>query len=244
MKDRHAHGAHDVHAAHSATNPHDPRQDAYRVLADEVRFEAGVPVAWRFQVVGPEGVVTRYRVQHERELHLIVVRNDLTSFAHLHPERSPDGTWVIDLTLPAPGRYTAFFDVAPHDADPATLRLALEAPGAWRPVEPTGTTRRAAVDGYEIELRGDVAPGEGSGISFGVRKGSETVDPAPYLGAAGHLVAVRAGDLDYLHVHPLGPASTGEIPFMMHAPGPGTYRLFLQFLHGGRVRTADFTLTI
>ncbi|NKX51639.1 hypothetical protein HER39_13910, partial [Arthrobacter deserti] len=28
----------------------------------------------------------------------------------------------------------------------------------------------------------------------------------PYLGAYGHLVALRAGDLAYLHVHPEGAA--------------------------------------
>ena len=39
-----------------------------------------------FTVVGPDGQpVTAYDEQHERDLHLIVVRRDLTGFQHVHP---------------------------------------------------------------------------------------------------------------------------------------------------------------
>ena len=64
----------------------------------------------------------------------------------------------------------------------------------------------------------------------------------PYLGASGHLVALRAGDLAYLHVHPLeGGAEIGRIAFAATYPSAGRYRLFLQFRHAGRVHTAALT---
>jgi len=66
-------------------------------------------------------------------------------------------------------------------------------------------------------------------------------DLQPYLGALGHLVALREGDLSYRHAHPAPAGSTGEISFENVALEPGTYRLFLQFRHGGRVHTATFT---
>ena len=59
----------------------------------------------------------------------------------------------------------------------------------------------------------------------------------PYLGAGGHLVALREGDLAFLHVHPTGDGPDFEVEF----PTPGRYRLFLQFKHEGRVHTAAFT---
>ena len=62
-------------------------------------------------------------------------------------------------------------------------------------------------------------------------------DLQPYLGARGHLVMLRAGDLAYQHVHPLGDA----LAFDAGDAAPGTYRLFLQFRHAGRVHTAAFT---
>ena len=39
-------------------------------------------------------------------------------------------------------------------------------------------------------------------LRFTVSRGGETIRTEPYLGAGGHLVALREGDLAYLHVHP------------------------------------------
>lgn len=40
-------------------------------------------------------------------------------------------------------------------------------------------------------------------LTLSVAKGTHPVtDLQPYLGAYGHLVALRQGDLAYLHVHP------------------------------------------
>lgn len=67
-------------------------------------------------------------------------------------------------------------------------------------------------------------------------------DIEPYLGARGHLVALREGDLAYLHVHPESDATEGrDIRFAVEYPSAGRYRLFLQFKHEGRVHTAAFT---
>ena len=61
-------------------------------------------------------------------------------------------------------------------------------------------------------------------------------DIEPYLGARGHLVALREGDLAFLHVHPESEASEGsDIRFAVEYPSEGRYRLFLQFkLDGAR----------
>jgi hypothetical protein len=73
-------------------------------------------------------------------------------------------------------------------------------------------------------------------------------DLEPYLAAYGHLVALREGDLAYLHVHSEGAPGDGrtpagpEIVFTAQVPSPGSYRLFLDFRHGGRVHTAAFTV--
>jgi len=77
---------------------------------------------------------------------------------------------------------------------------------------------------------------------------SSVRDLQPYLGAYGHLVALRSGDLAYLHVHPGGEPGDGktrpgpDISFTATAPSEGAYRLFLDFKHEGKVRTAAFTV--
>ena len=79
------------------------------------------------------------------------------------------------------------------------------------------------------------------------RDGEPVTDLQPYLEAYGHLVALRAGDLAYLHVHPDGAPGDGTTPsgpditFYAEVPSAGAYRLYLDFQHGDEVRTAAFT---
>ncbi|GAT66229.1 heavy metal-associated domain-containing secreted protein [Planomonospora sphaerica] len=211
--------------------------------------EPGEKTDFRFSVTGPDGrPVTRFTPQHEKELHFIVVRRDLTGFQHLHPVREADGTWSVPLTLPEPGEYRAFADFAPEGAEGMTLGTDLSAPGDYRP-EPLGEpVRTATVDGYTVTLAGDLVPGRSSGLTLSVsRDGEPVTDLEPYLGAYGHLVALRDGDLAYLHVHPGGEPGDGRtaagpgITFHAEVPSAGAYRLFLDFKHGGEVRTAEFT---
>ncbi len=66
----------------------------------------------------------------------------------------------------------------------------------------------------------------------------------PYLGAGGHLVALREGDLAFLHVHPTeshADEHDSSIGFAATFPTAGRYRLFLQFKVDGRVQTVAFT---
>lgn len=75
-----------------------------------------------------------------------------------------------------------------------------------------------------------------------VRRDGEVVTTEPYLGAAGHLVALRDGDMAYLHVHPLDDELSGPVRFAIEVPSSGTYALFFDFLLDGEVRTARFVV--
>jgi hypothetical protein len=202
-----------------------------------------------FHVTGPDGEpVTRFDVAHEKRMHLIVVRRDTAGFQHVHPTMAADGTWTVPLTLDDPGSYRAFADFAPTGGEPATLGVDLAVPGDFRPAE-YGASRVATVDGYEVRLDGDVVPGKTAKLTLNVSKdGKPVTDLQPYLGAYGHLVALRVGDLAYLHVHPDGEPGDGKtepgpaITFYAEVPSAGAYRLFLDFRHGDQVRTAEFTL--
>jgi hypothetical protein len=82
-------------------------------------------------------------------------------------------------------------------------------------------------------------------LSFAVtRNGKPVADLQPYLGARGHLVVLREGDLAYLHVHPTDEAdAVGHVVgFAATVPSVGGYRLYLDFRVDGVVRTASFRL--
>ncbi len=225
-------------------------ESGHSFVAESTRLQPGVETPFRFRITTPDGgVLQDYRPQHERDLHLIVVSRDLASFQHVHPTRADDGTWEVALTLPAAGPYRAYADFAPADREEGlTLGLDLMAAGDDRPRELPEPSTRAEVDGYDIALAGQLGAEQEAELAFRIeRGGSPVTDLDPYLGAYGHLVAIRASDLAYLHVHPTEePGSSGtpagpEVRFAVHVPSDGAYRLFLDFSHGGEVRTAAFT---
>jgi hypothetical protein len=98
-------------------------------------------------------------------------------------------------------------------------------------------------DGYTVTLAGTPRVGD-TRLAFDVSLSGERVRTEPYLGAAGHLVAIRTGDLAYLHVHPHDDGQAETVVFTAELPTAGTYRLFLDFSHGGTVRTASFTIDV
>lgn len=236
-----AHGAADEDAASAAGL--EATSGGYTLRLAQARLAAGRQ-RLSFRVLGPDGAaVTSYDVQHEKELHLIVVRRDLTGFQHVHPVRAADGTWSVDVDL-TPGVWRVLADTAPSGAEPVVLGADLAVPGAFAPEPPGPQELAAAVDGYDVTLGGHL--GAETELSLTVQRGGEPVtDLEPYLGAAGHLVALRAGDLGYLHVHPDESSGSGPvIRFHTAFPTPGTYRLFLDFQHRGVVRTAAFTVQV
>lgn len=214
---------------------------------------SGRPAELRFLIRDADGhPLTSYRRAHEKELHLIVVSRDLTSYRHLHPVRAADGTWSTPVSLPRAGDHRIFADFTPAAKGSRNLTLGadLSVAGDHRPGSPAPVSRTATVDGYTVTLHGGLQPGAARELRLTVTKdGREVTDLQPYLGAYGHLVALRAGDLAYLHVHPGGAPGDGatapgpDVSFTATAPSAGTYRLFLDFKHQGTVRTAAFTVT-
>lgn len=195
--------------------------------------------------------VTAYEREHDKELHLILASRDLGTYRHLHPTRAADGTWSTPADLPTAGSYRLFADFTPSakGAKNLTLGADLAVSGNYKPAPLPAASSTATVDGYTVTLDGRLTPGAASELKLKVTKaGRPVTDLQPYLGAYGHLVALRSGDLAYLHVHPNGEPGDGktrpgpEISFTATAPSPGAYRLFLDFQHEGKVRTAAFTV--
>ncbi|MEV4275257.1 hypothetical protein [Actinoplanes xinjiangensis] len=215
-------------------------QDGYRLSPVTTRLSTEAAQPFRFQVLGPDGEpVTGYTENHEKDLHLIVVRRDMSGYQHVHPVLGADGTWEVPLRVDTPGQYRVLADFQPAAAGgPLTLGVDVPAPGDYQPVALPQPAKTAEVDGYTVTLDGDL---QGGALGFSVsRDGQPVTDLEPYLGARGHLVVLREGDLAYLHVHP---TSETALAFAAEVPSPGAYRLYLDFQHAGTVRTAEFTLT-
>jgi hypothetical protein len=227
-------------------------QDGYTLDLAERQLTAGASVPLEFRILGPDDEpVTDYSREHGKDLHLIVVRRDLTGYQHVHPRLAADGTWTVPVQLTRGGVYRVFADFTPTARSAGlTLGADLSVPGRYDPRPLPASSRTAQVDGYAVTLDGTLAAGQESELTLSVSRGGRPVtDLQPYLEAYGHLVALRDRDLAYLHVHPIGAPDDGRtaagpgITFRATAPSNGDYRLFLDFRHDDRVRTAEFSVS-
>jgi hypothetical protein len=191
-----------------------------------------------FRIVDRRGRVVRdFDVEHTKRMHLIVVRRDTTGFQHLHPAQAADGSWSAPVRLRDAGTYRVFADFS-IKGKPHTLAGDLFADGTVRSPALPAPVKSVAVDGLRVRLTEAAGKaGAESQLVFDVTRVGRRVAVQQYLGAKGHLVALRQGDLAFLHVHP----DENSLRFMARFPTAGAYRLFLQFQIEGRVHTASFT---
>ncbi|MFI7219195.1 hypothetical protein [Micromonospora maritima] len=216
---------------------------------------AGAPAAGRagdlrFQIRDEQRrPVTRFAVVHDKPMHVIVARRDLSGYRHLHPTMAADGTWSVPVTPFDPGVWRMYADFTAVADDGRQVAVVLGAdltvPGTYVPRPLPAAATSATVDGFTATWTGAPEVGRSVPLRFRVTgAGGGAAALEPYLGAYGHLVALREGDLGYLHVHPEPVRDGDAVTFWLTAPGPGRYRMFLDFQVGGVVRTAAFTLTV
>lgn len=242
-----ASGSHAPASAADAVRGLATAEAGLRLVVPGPRRSVGRTERLAFQVVDRTGSPIRdFDIAHERRMHLIVVRRDLTGFQHLHPTLGTDGTWTTPLRIEAPGSYRVFADFT-RDGRAFTLASDLHASGDARLRDLPAPVTTAGAGPLTVS-RPSAAPspaGREVPLAFGVT--AQDGAPAvlqPYLGAGGHLVALREGDLAFLHVHPVDDAAAwrqGRVAFATTFPTAGRYRLFLQVQVDGDVRTAAFT---
>jgi hypothetical protein len=131
-----------------------------------------------------------------------------------------------------PGVWRAFADFS-TGGTPVTLGVDLHVAGDYRPERLPEPSDGSRADGFDVRLS---SPDERI-LRFQVTRDGSAVDLERYLGARGHLVVLREGDLAFLHVHPIEEA----LDFAVIYPSPGRYRLFLQFSVEGEVHLASVT---
>jgi hypothetical protein len=201
-------------------------------------------------IAGPDGqAVTNFDLEHDQELHLISVRADGQHFRRVHPVMGADGTWSIPWRWEAAGTYRVFADFVPTETgNGTTVSSSAQVGGSYVP-SPAAPVATASVDGFEVGIAGELVAGESTELTVTVsRDGQPVTTLEPYLGAFGHLVVLRQGDLAYLHAHPhgeepqAGETSGPKIVFEATAPTPGRYLLYLDFQVAGQVHTAPLVL--
>ncbi|MBI3332396.1 hypothetical protein HYZ99_05595 [Candidatus Peregrinibacteria bacterium] len=206
-------------------------------LLDETDVRSG-EIA--FTIFLGNDIFTDYGISHEKRMHLIVVRDDLRHFSHVHPEMDDKGAWRVAYTAPAGGAYWAYADFVEGNGAVHTIRFEQTHPGI---IGDKGLVKETAVreknaDGLTVSL---VTGKDEHGASFRYEVNNaqgKGVQLEPYLGALGHSVLINPGG-GYIHTHP--DVSSDELMFSV--PGDlqsDFYRAFTQFQVAGNVHTVSF----
>ncbi len=182
-----------------------------------------------------------YGISHTKEMHLIVVRDDLRNFQHLHPERDSEGIWRIPFTPTAGGTYWLYADFVEKNEASHTIRFqrTYESTVGAHGIEKSDEKVKT-VDGYRFELP-SVPTVHGDTLSF-VYLITDTqgnhVPVEEYLGATGHSVLISPSG-DFIHAHATE-SDYSDPEFLVPMPKENYYRAFTQFQIKGRVITVNF----
>ena len=230
----------------------------------EARPGAAVPVRVRLTDADSGRPVTDIARSHEAWMHLIATRDDLATFAHVHPRPAGEpGVFRVELTFPATGRYLIHTEFR-RQGDMADMvhRQAIAVGDASRTIHRpvTASARSQVVGGVRVTLAGDARVGE-SRLTYRFTdavSGRPVTNLRPYLAAAGHVVVMPADGAGFAHEHAEAEDDAGRPVFALpgrqfgpelglHAefPRPGLYRLWGQFRDGtGAVFTTTFTVPV
>jgi hypothetical protein len=228
-----------------------------------------------FVVRDREGkAATGLTVSHERLLHIVIISEDFSSFAHIHPEdRGPiteemkkAARFTVRHTFPIAGRYIIAVDTAvSHEHVSKQFYVTVGGAPAAGPLK-LDFSKEKLFGKYIASLQSvpvKIKAGEKALLQFTVSKdGKPVTDLERYLAAPMHLAIVRL-DLDsFTHAHGDVPGSSHnhtpvghihasvkemfgpEIEAAVVFPEKGRYKIFSEIKHQGKVILLDFMVEV
>jgi hypothetical protein len=265
----HIHDTDDRHNAHSL-------QTVDAVIDLETTPEhisAHTPATLRFSLRDHTGKpLSGLTVSHERILHVIIVNEDFTAFAHLHPEdfgavtpkMIQDARFSVNYSFPKAGRYLIALDSAVHDLH-FSKQLFIDITGEPKmSVTETDFSRAKKSGDYVIRFTvpEHIKAGQGTTLGYYIEKdGKPVADLETYLAALMHLAVIKTDLTYFIHIHGEAPSSSSAHPeghihgtaltgfgpvieATLTFPVQGMYQIFSEIKHQGKVIVTSFMLKV
>jgi hypothetical protein len=191
----------------------------------------GKPVTVSFRIVQPDGAtLTKFKqgAGPHTGVHLIYVRDDLSTIIHHHPPLDAAGGKIVDhATFSEPGPYKLEIDIYPASCSGSSVPAIPGAPtsvcnfqlsetlrvaGAYKPLPLPPPAQAETVDGYHFTLAGATGLHAVQAQLVHVTVTDPQGKPAtftPWFGALAHAIFFRQGSLDYFHTHICAPGAVG-----------------------------------
>jgi hypothetical protein len=232
-----------------------------------LKLDPDVTNKYQFAVLDSKNQpIKNYDTVHEKMMHMIVIRKDLTDFQHIHPTLDQrTGIWTLEnLNLPNDGPYRIFADFTPSDApkdsndnkNPITIYedILVGDQSKYQAQKIGDATESKTFGDYDVLLQTKpmvVSANAQTTLEYLFLDTKLTGDQAitdlePYLGAMGHAI-VLSENLDFIHAHAMDDQmlnKRGIVDFMFTPPKQGKYKIFAQFKRRSQVFTTDFVLPV
>lgn len=255
--------------AHAVSGP----EPVVSLETDPEKILAGMPVSMTVKLKGQDGAPLKGLTKsHERMLHAVIIGQDMSVFAHIHPEdlggitkeMLKKATFPLVFTFPKAGEYLIGVDFVANEAF-YSKTFHVEAAGEpimGKPKTDFSTSKNFGE--YLVTLvisPQDITAGGETTITYTIeREGKPVTDLRPFLGAAMHLAVVSEDLKSFIHVHGVVPGEDHDHQDHMHASPPkkfgprieadvvfpekGTYKIFSQTKHEGKVLLFDFMVNV
>ena len=190
-----------------------------------------------------------------KQMQMVVVSNDLRFFDLVQASYKNNQNIEVKSKFPAPGEYTVFSDYNPLGEKEQVSVEKVSIPGDIPlPTELESFSKTKTFDDTKIDLnlsKSNIKAGKKVTLKFDLKqaKNNKPVkDLKPYLGQKANLVVIKSssslGENDYIDTETIKKSPNNQLHFTTKFPQPGTYKLWLQFNRSGKVKTADFWVTV
>lgn len=216
---------------------------------DEVR--AGQSAALSFFVERADGRVVRtFDTINDERAHLILVREGLDEFSHLHPSVDlATGKFTAPHTFPKGGRYFLFVEYKPRGEAPALASAELRVVGEAAPAPALVSNAQGSISGDSLDANVIFAkPGHEAQIIFNLldrTSGEVATNLQPFHGALGHLVILSADGRRFIHARAEADSvERGRVVFGAHFSEAGVFKGWGEFKRDNHVRTIPFVIDV
>lgn len=180
-------------------------------------------------------------VVHDKIMHVVLVRNDLKHFDHIHPSHSGQGVFSVPYNFTSSGFYRVWIDftidgmqhIVDFDMNVAG-NVESEEIDALGGLKVNFVSPKEIIAGKETELKFEVFDKNNNPIPVTKK----------FLDANSHLIAIDDTLGEFNHNHDENFDKDNKITFNHKFTKSGKYRLWVQFLIEDKVRTASFDIVV
>lgn len=179
-------------------------------------------------------------IVHDKIMHVVLVRNDLKYFDHIHPVVTSAGKFSVPYMFSAPGIYRIWIDFT-IDGMQHIVDFDLGISGSVQLEEKDMLNSLKVV----MDAPKEITAGKETDLTFTVTDAGKPVPiTEKFLAANAHLIAIDETLNDFSHNHDEKFDKDNVISFVHKFTKSGRHKLWVQFIANSKETTAGFDLTV